>query len=134
MRPNPERPRQAATNTLLDGNGRDLVWQTRRGSVGALWREIFLATAGLVARFRSVPTSNPLALEDYCDPEWAEWYRMSPAERWAESGRLWAAYLALGGSLDPEPDTQSPFFDPSAPGPGAPDGRPGLRIVRRGGV
>ncbi len=23
----------------------------------------------------------------------------------------WAAYLALGGSLDPEPDTQSPFFD-----------------------
>jgi hypothetical protein len=66
--------------------------------------------------------------------EWAEWYRLTPAERWQESEKLWATYLALGGTLDPEPDTQSPFFDPDAPGPRAPDGRAGLRAVRRGGV
>ena len=51
-------------------------------------------------------------IDDICEPEWVEWYRMTPAERWKESEKLWALYLALGGSLDPEPDTQSPFFDP----------------------
>lgn len=25
---------------------------------------------------------------------------------------MWGTYLLLGGSLDPEPDTQSPFFFP----------------------
>ena len=94
----------------------------------------FLVAVRPGASFEAMSPLRPIALEDYCDPEWAEWYRMSPAERWAESGRLWAAYLALGGSLDPEPDTQSPFFDPSAPGRGPADGRPGVRVVRRGGV
>jgi len=41
-----------------------------------------------------------------------EWLRMTPAQRLLESGRLWALYLALGGSLDPEPDPQSPFYFP----------------------
>jgi hypothetical protein len=49
--------------------------------------------------------------EDLVGEEWAEWYRLTPAERWAESQKLWITYLAMGGSLDPEPDTQSPFFD-----------------------
>jgi hypothetical protein len=49
--------------------------------------------------------------EDLCGAEWAEWYGMTPEQRWAETEKLWAAYLALGGTLDPEPDTQSPFFD-----------------------
>jgi hypothetical protein len=44
--------------------------------------------------------------------EWAEWYRLTPVQRWQESTKLWQTYLALGGTLDPEPDTQSPFFDP----------------------
>lgn len=66
--------------------------------------------------------------------EWAEWYRLTPARRWAESQRLWADYLALGGSLDPEPDTQSPFYDARAPRPVPAHGRAGVRIVRRGGV
>lgn len=35
--------------------------------------------------------------------EWAEWYRLTPAQRWLETGKLWQTYLALGGSLDPEP-------------------------------
>jgi hypothetical protein len=41
----------------------------------------------------------------------AEWYFLTPQERWRESSQLWETYLALGGSLEPEPDTQSPFFD-----------------------
>jgi hypothetical protein len=68
------------------------------------------------------------------DPEWVEWYRLTPQQRWAESERLWATYLALGGSLDPEPDTQSPFFDPDSSSPVPVDGRPGLRVIRRSGV
>jgi hypothetical protein len=70
--------------------------------------------------------------EDIAEPEWADWYRLTPGERWAESEKLWAFYLAAGGTLDPEPDTQSPFFDPAAPRPGAAHGRPGLRFLRRG--
>jgi hypothetical protein len=38
-----------------------------------------------------------------------EWAAMTPQERWAESAKLWELYLAMGGSLDPEPDSQSPF-------------------------
>ena len=42
--------------------------------------------------------------------EWAEWYCMSPEARFAASQKLWPEYLALGGSLDPEVDLQSPFY------------------------
>ena len=51
--------------------------------------------------------------EQLVGDEWAEWYRLTPVQRWLESEKLWQTYLALGGSLDPEPDTQSPFFDPN---------------------
>ena len=73
-------------------------------------------------------------IEDICDPEWAEWYLMTPQQRWRESQKLWKTYLALGGTLDPEPDTQSPFYDAEAPCEAPADGRPGLRVVRRSGV
>ncbi len=72
--------------------------------------------------------------EEVVGEEWAEWYRLHPLERWRESEKLWQGYLMLGGTLDPEPDTQSPFFDPSASSPGPADGWPGLRIVRRSRV
>src|SRR5690349_15104679 len=75
----------------------------------------------------SIPRVEP---EDICEPEWAEWYRLTPAQRWQESERLWQIYLALGGSLDSEPDTQSPFFDASEAGTRPVDGRSGLRIIR----
>jgi len=75
-----------------------------------------------------------LSLEELVGEEWAEWYRLTPQQRWRETGILWHAYLMLGGSLDPEPDTQSPFFDPEAPGTRPSHGRPGMRIVRRGRV
>ena len=54
-----------------------------------------------------------ITAEELVGEEWAEWYRLTPAERWTETEKLWQVYLALGGSLDPEPDTQSPFFDAS---------------------
>jgi hypothetical protein len=50
--------------------------------------------------------------EEIAGEEWAAWYRLTPQERWRESKKLWEVYLYLGGSLEPEPDTQSPFFDP----------------------
>jgi hypothetical protein len=72
-------------------------------------------------------------MEDIVGGEWAEWYRLTPLERWHESMKLWEYYLSIGGSLDPEPDSQSPFYDGSAPGTRPIDGRSGLRILRRGG-
>ena len=65
---------------------------------------------------------------------WKEWYRLTPLERMQESTKLWQFYLQAGGSLDPEPDSQSPF-DSVMPRSTAPAyGRPGLRVVRRSGV
>jgi hypothetical protein len=52
----------------------------------------------------------PFPLE--LDPETRSWWEMTPEERFAESQKLWDEYLALGGSLEPVPDSQSPFFDP----------------------
>ena len=56
-----------------------------------------------------------ISAEQLVGEEVAEWYSLTPMERWRESAKLWEVYLSMGGSLDPEPDTQSPFFDPSAP-------------------
>ena len=44
------------------------------------------------------------------DAEVLDWYGMSPAERFLESHKLWELFISLGGSYDPEPDTQSPFY------------------------
>ncbi len=48
--------------------------------------------------------------EEYVGPEWAEWYRLTPEERWEESLKLWDTYLALGGSLDPRPRSSKSFL------------------------
>ncbi len=65
---------------------------------------------------------------------WLEWYRLTPLERWEESKKLWQFYLSVGGTLDPEPDSQSPF-DPYLPRGQAPAyGRAGVRVLRRGRV
>ena len=73
-------------------------------------------------------------IEELVGAEWAEWYRLSPQERLRESEKLWETYLALGGSLEPEPDTQSPFFDADEWRANAAHGRPGVRVIRRGPV
>jgi hypothetical protein len=54
------------------------------------------------------PTGN--GMESCVEQEMLEWYRMSPGERWQASQILWSEYLALGGSLEPEVDFQSPFY------------------------
>lgn len=53
------------------------------------------------------------------DDEWQDWYRLTPQERWRETQKLWAFYLAVGGPLDPEADPKSPFhpFLPQSPAP-----------------
>lgn len=66
--------------------------------------------------------------------EWVEWARLTPQERWAESAKLWEHYLSMGGSLDPEPDTQSPFYFPPEPSAPPADGRPSDDPLRRGGI
>lgn len=69
--------------------------------------------SGLFLRNRVVlSATDSRPLEEICSGEWLEWYDLSPLERLTESQKMWPAYLALGGSLDPEPDTQSPFYDP----------------------
>lgn len=72
--------------------------------------------------------------EDLYEPEWVAWFKLTPLQRMAESAKLWDFYLQMGGQLDPDPDPQSPFFFPEDIRPGPPNGRPGLRILRRGGV
>ncbi len=47
--------------------------------------------------------------ESEIDDEIIEWYRMTPEERFIESQKLWEVFSLLGGSYDPESDTQSPF-------------------------
>ena len=39
-----------------------------------------------------------------------EWLSITPRRRILETTKLWRLYLSLGGSLDPESDSQSPFY------------------------
>jgi hypothetical protein len=43
------------------------------------------------------------------DNETTDWYKLSLAERFEESQKLWEIFILMGGDLEPEPDTQSPF-------------------------
>ncbi len=72
--------------------------------------------------------------EQLVGSEWAEWYRLTPIQRWLESEKLWMTYMALGGSLDPVAETQSPFFDAKEPRARVAHGRSGVRVLRRGRV
>ena len=72
-----------------------------------------------------------ISAEELVGEELAEWYSLTPLERWRQSTKLWETYLSLGGSLDPESDTQSPFFNRAAQGTRPIDGRSGVHLVRR---
>lgn len=48
------------------------------------------------------------------EEEVLDWYRMSPAERFTESQKLWEVFVLLKGSYDPELDSQSPFYSSEA--------------------
>jgi hypothetical protein len=54
---------------------------------------------------KPIPADEPTE-----DPETLAWWRLTPAQRFQESQKLWSTFVALGGSLDPEPDWQSPFY------------------------
>ena len=98
-------------------NGRrrnDLAWDGTFGQISSMSQE---STTG-----------------DLYDEQWASWYRLTPQERWRETKKLWEFYLLVGGSLDPEPDSQSPFDLDRTPGPVPADGRPGVRVIRRSRV
>ncbi len=43
-----------------------------------------------------------ISAEQLVGEEWAEWYSLTPMERWRESAKLWEVFLSLGGSLDPQ--------------------------------
>ena len=64
--------------------------------------------------------------------EWQEWLMLTPLERFRQSEKLFAQYLAMGGSLDPDPDPTSPFDVPDDWRPDLAHGRAGLRLIRRG--
>ena len=67
----------------------------------------------------------------FLNEEQADWAKLTPQKRYIESCKLWATYLAFGGSLDPEPDSQSPFDFPELQRAGSADGRSGVHFVRR---
>ena len=74
-------------------------------------------------------------IEDWVESEeWLRWYRLTPEQRWHESQQLREYFIAAGGSLDAEPDSQSPFHIKSMPRQASADGRTGVRLLRRGGV
>ena len=64
--------------------------------------------------------------------EWQEGVDLTPLERFRRSEEIFAQYLAIGGSLDPDPDPTSPFDFPETWRPGVAHGRAGLCVVRRG--
>ncbi len=74
-----------------------------------------------------------MRFEDWPE-EWQEWAKLTPIERFRESEKIFAQYLAMGGSLDPDPDPTSPFYGAYEWHPDPAHGRAGLRVVRRGPV
>ena len=64
------------------------------------------------------------------EDEWLDWYRLTPEQRWSETQKLWAFYLEVGGSLDTEPDSQSPFDTFFTQRSGVAHGGAGMYMVR----
>lgn len=73
----------------------------------------------------------PLPQSSYEADEWA---MLTPMERAIENTKLWEIYLSMGGSFDPQPDSQSPFDCEELERALPCDGRSGVRFIRRGGV
>ena len=101
----------------------------RRRCGAYCWPDAYFSRPALYSR-----SMGEVSAEELVGEEWAEWYRLTPCERFLESMKLWETYLALGGSLEPEPDTQSPFFDPDEWRENAAHGRTSLRVLRGGRV
>ncbi len=61
------------------------------------------------------------------DDDLRAWYRLSPLLRFLQTERLWRTFVLLGGTSDPAPDPQSPFYFPPEKRAGARHGGPGVR-------
>lgn len=73
---------------------------------------------------------HPKHAESFIDEE-QEWLHLNPAQRLRETTKLWSIYLALGGSLDPGPNSQSPFHFPEKSSAVSANRRTGLHRLRR---
>ena len=56
--------------------------------------------------------------------EWERWQALTPVERFCESEKLLAKYLAEGGTLDPDPDPEGAFYEAEIWRPEDPAGNP----------
>ena len=65
------------------------------------------------------------------DQEVMEWYALSPAERFAESQKLWEVFLLFGGTCEPKPDTESPFYHLQFERQSSTHGRASVHPLRR---
>src|SRR5262249_19428310 len=100
-------------------------------TIGMRWRWFFKALQRAISQTRTGAMAPSPRYEPPDDPEVLEWWAMTPAQRFAESARLWATYSALGGSLEPEPDWQSPFYFAETPRARPAHGRASVHPVRR---
>ena len=101
-----------------------------------------LTPRGLISTLVAEPTGvtgassrrdNPATMKyDQLPDEWKEWLELQPLERFARSERMLVEYIAMGGSLDPDPDPTSPFDVSEEWRPDLTHGRTGLRLLRRG--
>lgn len=95
-----------------------------RGRVGVRWRASggFARCAWATARCAggaTLPLSvavDEVSWQGYSSAqveempeEWQEWLELTPLERFRQSEQIFAQYLAMGGSLDPDPDPTSPL-------------------------
>jgi hypothetical protein len=127
-------PNSNANASAIDGRYRYRYRSRNRNRDSGFAATGAIPDSSLERRRDLIHDISMLSIEEIAGEEWAEWYRLTPIQRWRKTGKLWHTCLMLGGSLDPEPDTQSPFHDPRAPRARAADGRPGVRIIRRSGV
>lgn len=79
---------------------------------------------------KEIPVVVKLDPEEIVGAEWWAWAQLTPEERFSQMELIWNDCIALGMSLDAEPDTQSPFYDPNEQCSLASYGGAGLRILR----
>ena len=63
---------------------------------------------------KSVDYRIMIAMEELVGEEWAEWYRLTPLERWRESQKLWQSSGPVRTSIF-DPDFHSVLHEPSFP-------------------
>lgn len=68
----------------------------------------FELNRGLLRPILKSSVNTMISAEELVGEEWAEWYSMTPMERWRESAKLWEVYLSLGAQLIPNPIHKAP--------------------------